>query len=129
MMYEDVTPAHFRAWGLPIFDDEHLICGFAGYSNEGRMACLFYAYPIGDRWWVGFDRNEHCTRAVHKEILRALDVLAAVEIDGEKQITELWAQCDEAKPRAREWMEHLGFVRVTDADWKLDLRGRVRKAA
>ena len=82
MMFEDITAAHIRAWGQPSFGDEHLICGFAGYSLDGKMAALFCAYPIGDKWWVGFDRNEHCTRSVHKQIVRSLDALASVEIDG-----------------------------------------------
>ena len=127
MMFEDITAAHIRAWGEPSFNDEHLICGFAGFSTAGRMACLFCAYPMEDRWWVGFSRNEHCTRSVHKQIVKALDALASVELDGVQQITEVWAQCDESRPRAREWMEHLGFVPVTATDWKLDLRNRVRK--
>ena len=127
MMFEDITAAHIRAWGQPSFGDEHLICGFAGYSLDGKMAALFCAYPIGDKWWVGFDRNEHCTRSVHKQIVRSLDALASVEIDGVQQITEVWAQLDETKPRAREWMEHLGFVQQTASDWVLDIRNRVRK--
>lgn len=127
MMFEDITAAHIRAWGERSFGDEHLICGFAGFSSSGRMACLFCAYPLGGRWWVGFSRNEQCTRSVHKQIVKALDALASVEIDGVQQITEVWAQCDESQPRAREWMEHLGFVPFSATDWKLDLRDRVRK--
>jgi hypothetical protein len=64
---------------------------------------------------------------VHKQIVKALDALASVEIDGVQQITEVWAQCDESQPRAREWMEHLGFVPFSATNWMLDLRDRVRK--
>lgn len=127
MMFEDITAAHIRAWGEPSFNDEHLICGFAGYSNEGRLAALFCAFPADGKWWVGFDRNEHCSRSVHKQIVKALDALASVEIDGERQISEVWAILDETKPRAREWMEHLGFEQMTATEWKLDISGRARK--
>lgn len=127
MLFEDITAAHIRAWGLHSFGDEHLICGFAGFSNEGKLAALMCAYPVGDRWWVGFDRNEHCTRAVHAQALKAIDAIASVQIDGVQQVTEIWARPDLTKPRAQEWMEHLGFVEMTATDWKLDLRNRVRK--
>ena len=127
MKFQDITATHIQAWGEPTFNDEDLICGFAAYSDDGHLAALFCAFPVDGRWWVGFDRNEHCSRSVHKQIVKALDALASVEIDGERQITEVWAYLDETKPRARAWMEHLGFVQMTATEWKLDISNRARR--
>jgi hypothetical protein len=119
--YEDITAAHIREWGETIIPDDNLICGFACRDATGRLAALFCAFPFEGRWWATFDRNERCTLSVHRQVLKALDALAAVDIDGKQAITELWALCDEARPRAREWMEHVGFRPVNEMEWKLGL--------
>lgn len=79
-------------------------------DGEGRIAAMGVVwFAIDGRWWAGFrlEAPEALPRvAIHRA---ALDGLAFSREQG----LALHALCDETRPRAREWLERLGF-RMTD---------------
>lgn len=115
--YEEIeSPRHFVEWGEPVIPDQELICGFAARDDAGELAALFVAYPNGGRWWAAFTRNERCVWTVHWEVDDALRTLAKTLVDAGED-GSIWALCDETKPRARAWMEYLGFRPANETEW------------
>lgn len=114
MDYEELSLAHFDEWSHPVGLDPEAMTGFAA-RRDGELVAIACFYCESARWWVAFRRTDRCLPSVHAMTLKALNALRAAKVP------EIWAYLDETKPRAREWMTRLGFMPVTETEWRLGL--------
>ena len=116
---EDLTPEHFVEWGAA-FVPQNLL-GYAVRNAEGFLVCLGGLWIIEGKAWATFDAKGDPPLIVHR---LAVTLLKEAEKAG---ITEVWAELDETKPKAKKWMERCGFVYTNNSDavqiWRRVLNG------
>lgn len=114
MDYEELSLSHFLEWEHPVDLDPEGMTGFAA-RRDGELVAIACFYCEDARWWCAFRRTDRCLPSVHAMTLKAFNALRAADV------REVWALLDETRPRARIWMERLGFELVTETEWRLRL--------
>ena len=102
--YEDLTPAHFREWGVD-WNPEQFV-GIAMREGDELRALGFVRWDEDGHAWAMFDAKPPCPAAVHK---RALKMIGALKQAG---VTEIYAEVDPSRPEAMGWIKHFGFEPV-----------------
>ncbi|MAL99409.1 MAG: hypothetical protein CL583_13280 [Alteromonadaceae bacterium] len=123
--YEPLRREHFEGWDeahkhwVRDVDEGHLV-GFAA-REKSEILCIggLYANPDDGRLWAVFSSRGRPPPSVHKV---AHKIVEAARTAG---ASEIWAELDETRPRAREWLLRFGFEETAEAGpmtrWRLDL--------
>ena len=110
MKYEAVTAAHLAAWGMEPEGVDTFV-GISRIEDDGAVTAIGGVWLIEGRWIALLEERSPVRHgAVHRLALRLFARLEAHGID------EVWAELDDSVPRARAWMQRLGFV-PTDGSW------------
>lgn len=111
--YVSLEQAHLDAWGAD-FDAEHMV-GLTLIDDDGRILALGGVRWCEGKAWCHFDSVADTSPFVHRAAVR---IASAVFSAGE---TTLYATCDEARPRARAWLERFGFREQDGGVWVCEL--------
>lgn len=122
MTFEDLeSPRHFVEFGgLPALEANTFV-GFAARDDEGQLAAIACAFLADGRWWAVFGRSEKARLTPSNRVALILAVETLIVGFAKAGIKELRAELDDTKPRARDFLEHMGFCPVSDTEWVCEL--------
>lgn len=120
--YDELAPGHFAEWGIESPHPSRFI-GFACRRDDRLVAIGCCYVDDEDVWRAVFSGREDFPHGIHR---KALDLFRALTRAG---VTEIRADLDTAIPKAREWLQRLGFTPADPAEteWILGLHPTGRR--
>ena len=80
---------------------------------------MLFRSRVGTKWWTFSEIKPEARVAIRLHRL----VLAGLKNAEAEGITPIYGYCDETKPRARDWIERIGFrpIRAEERDDEVDV--------
>lgn len=101
------------------YDGSWPACGITALDDDGNIMGYGGVQVWKTRRWVFLkvlDERLRRPHFLHRIILRGL------EASFEGDMADIFATCDETKPRAREWLARLGFRELTEGEKNDEIR-------